>query len=459
MNDSTVLRLAAAIENFSNNVDKKLDAQAAKVDEILSKQYTVSHEPKIELPFEAEYEYVSGSLNSTFADKGGIDKLAHIFFSGYLPNGKTIRVNNKDSKFDSVYVNGTKLTENYTCRAEEGGIEKLNIMVVQQSDGKLSIDYADFPLNDFKMIVYDDLDNSVHPNIDSFIAGCQIDTLKYIGDMIWTCSDISTLKSLTVTGTIDVRADMHLICLQEYIVPNTISMPNINVGCYAKPCLRKLDIRNCSGRIAYLMHANLNCDLEIDGSYISDDAFNAAVLKEVRIGNACTDIGQHAFDSSTTTRLIVGANVMTVGAYCVANATNLTELIFNTVNALSLPYMMVRGCVNLRTIKLPIMSSMNSEALRESGIINVSFVRDNSISCQMYFQYFSNLTEQSCLNIVNAVNPGKSVKVSLHTIPKNSMKNDWYCKLEGNKYVSCESTDEGAITQESALTAKGGSLV
>ena len=103
MNDSTVLSLAAAIENFSRNVDNKLDAQAATINKILDKQYTVNHDPKIELSFDDEYKYVCDSIDTIYSDVGGISKLSHVFISGYLPNGKTIRCK------DGVYINGTAL--------------------------------------------------------------------------------------------------------------------------------------------------------------------------------------------------------------------------------------------------------------------------------------------------------------------------------------------------------------
>ena len=46
----------------------------------------------------------------------------------------------------------------------------------------------------------------------------------------------------------------------------------------------------------------------------------------------------------------------------------------------------------------------------------------------------------------------------LQSVVKNHMANDWYCKEENGKYVSCAAEDEGAVTQASAILARGGTL-
>lgn len=459
ISDETVLQLAEAIEKFADDVNQKLDNQAATVNGILSKQYTVNHEPKIELPFEAEYKYVHDNLNTIYADNGGIDKLVHIFISGYLYNGKTIRVDNEDAKYDNVYINGVKLTENYTCRAEEGGLEKLNVTIVQQVNGELSIDYSDFPLNDFKMLVYDNLEKQLYPNIDSFIAGNNIDTLRYVGNMLWTCTEDSSLKSLIVTGDINNKTDMHMNCLQELIIPNVVNVPNINTQCDMKPHIHKIDISNCTGEIKYLGGATLKSDIALNGTIIGNGAFKNALINDVYIGRNTQQIARNTFEGSSITKFVGGKNLITLGINAFQYCTQLTEIVLNNVHPCQFAQNYnFYGCHKLLTITFSYILPMDSSAFVETGAVQNLFFIDNSIDTALYFQSLSLLTEQSCLNIVNAVISGKSVQVSLHKIPKNSMTNEWYCKLENDKYVSCESTDEGAITQLQALVAKGGNL-
>lgn len=460
ISDEAVLQLAEAIEKFADDVNQKLDNQAETVNGILSKQYTVNHEPKIELPFEAEYKYVHDNLNTIYADNGGIDKLVHIFISGYLYNGKTIRVDNEDAKYDNVYINGVKLTENYTCRAEEGGLEKLNVTIVQQFDGELSIDYSDFPLNDFKILVYDNLEKQLHPNIDSFIAGDNIDTLRYVGNMIWTCTENSSLKSLIVTGDIICQTDMYMNCLQELIIPNAVNVPDINTHSLMKPHIRKIDISNCTGEISNLAGVTLKSDISLNGTIIGKEAFENALINDVYIGANTQRIKDNTFYGSSMTKFVGGKNLITLGYSAFQYCEQLTEIVLNNINPCQIAQNTnFSGCRKLLTIKFSyIAMPMYSSTFSETGAIqNLSFI-DNSIDGALYFQQLSMLTEQSCLNIVNAVISGKSVQVSLHKIPKNSMTNDWYCKLENGKYVSCESTDEGAMTQLQALIEKGGNL-
>lgn len=459
ISDETVLQLAEAIEKFADDVNQKLDNQAETVNGILSKQYTVNHEPKIELPFEAEYKYVHDNLNTIYADNGGIDKLVHIFISGYLYNGKTIRVDNEDAKYDNVYINGVKLTENYTCRAEEGGLEKLNVTIVQQVDGELSIDYSDFPLNDFKMLVCDNLEKQLHPNIDSFIAGDNIDTLRYVGNMTWTCTENSSLKSLIVTGDIYNKTDMHMNCLQELIIPNVANVPDINTKCDMKPHINKIDISNCTGEIKYLSGTTLKSDIALNGTIIGTQAFKKALINDVYIGRNTQKILDNTFEESSITKFVGGKNLITLGYSAFLNCEQLTEIVLNNINPCQIAKNSnFSGCRKLLTIRFSYILPMHSYAFSDTGAVQNLFFIDNSIDTALYFQQLSLLTEQSCLNIVNAVISGKSVQVSLHKIPKNSMTNEWYCKLENDKYVSCKSTDEGAMTQLQALVAKGGNL-
>lgn len=56
---------------------------------------------------------------------------------------------------------------------------------------RLDIDYADIPLKNFKMVVFDDLEEPIYPDINSFLAE-DIDTLKFIGDLRWNYTGLCT---------------------------------------------------------------------------------------------------------------------------------------------------------------------------------------------------------------------------------------------------------------------------
>ena len=145
--------------NFNSMMYENWQSFENKLDDLIakeSKRYTVNHEPKIEFPFEAEYKYIHDSLDPMFSDNGGLDKLTHIFISGYLPNGKTIHPNSIEqdenrltlSKYSQLYINGVPYNSDYTCRAEEGGWEKLNVLIIgalktSTSTAKLELNYAD----------------------------------------------------------------------------------------------------------------------------------------------------------------------------------------------------------------------------------------------------------------------------------------------------------------------------
>lgn len=474
ISDDEVHRLSEAIETFADNVNKKIDSQTALLDRTLGKQYTVNHEPKIEFPFDNEYKYVHDELMPIFADKGGLDKLTHIFISGYLPNGKIIKLNDSEvgsdgspvSKYDSIYINGIKLTGNYICRAEEGGWEKLNIMVVQRpSDtingvaGRLDIDYADIPLENFKMLIHDDVATPLYPNVDSFIAGTHIDTLKCIGDLVWTCNKFSSLRSLHVTKAIIESSSMVLPCLQEFIAPNVSPVPNINVYSNDKGSLHKIDISNCRGAVANLQNININTDLSLQCSQIANAGLSGAKLNKLDVGNYCSVLGIGALRNATITELTLGPMFVSLGREALNSVTKLTKIIFKNVRpAILTEYACIAGCTILDTINFSYISGMNSDCFSGcSKMANLTFI-DDSTSCSLYFQASASLTEQSCLNIINAIKADTKNAVSLHQVVRSRMTNEWYCKLDGDKYVSCESTDEGAITQCTALTEKGWTL-
>lgn len=470
MNDSTVLSLAAAIENFSRNVDNKLDAQAATITEILDKHYTANHEPQIELPFEKEYEYIKEKVNKSLAiSNKKLDNFTHIFISGYLPNGKTIHPNSVEqdengvtiSKYSQLYINGVLYTSSdYTCRAEEGGWEKLNVLIISApktgtSTTKLELNYADIPLKNFKMIIFDDLEEPVSPNINSFLAE-DIDTLKYIGNLNWTYTGLCVLRRLEVTKDIIIINTMDCPCIKELIIPNVTNVPNTSPG--SKGNIILCDISNVKGTIGNLNKANMG-DLKLKGSSIDVNAFSGARLGEVNIGNSCQTIGNGAFNQSSIKRLIGGLSLIRIGVGAFQDCSSLTEVIFNNFAPLIMQNNGIfLNCSNLKTVHFSYIANMNgSTFLNCTSLTNLTFI-DKSISCNLYFNASPVITEVSCLNIINAIADNAKVTVQLHSVVKNHMANDWYCKEENGKYVSCAAEDEGAVTQASAILAQGGTL-
>lgn len=475
ISDDEVRRLSDAIETFADDVNKKIDLQTALLDRTLGKQYAVNHEPKIELPFDNEYKYVLDKLAPTFVDKGGLDRLTHIFISGYLPNGKIIKLNDTEvsnngssvSKYDSMYINGSKCTGNYICRAEEGGWEKLNIMVVQRPsdsingvEGRVDIDYADMPLENFKMLIYDDVITPLHPNIYSFIDSKQIDTLKCIGTLYWTCDKLSNLRALHVTKNIITVNDMYLPCLQEFICPNVTNMPNINVNSGDKGSLLKLDISNCKGPIANLQNINIHTDLSLQCSALASSAFSNAKITKLDTGPYCTAVYDHAVYNTTATEVVFGEMTGVLENESCNSNSKLVKIIFKSAGPVKMDsYNSLANNAILNTVIFSYISVMSNSCLTACRkLVNLTFI-DNSISCKLYFQSQEILSEQSCLNIVNAIKAEAKQSVSLHSVIREHMKNDWYCKLDNDKYISCESTDEGAMTQHAAFIEKGWTVI
>ena len=148
---------------------------------------------------------------------------------------------------------------------------------------RLDVDYTDIPLKGFKMIVFDDLEEPVSPDIDSFLAQ-DIDTLKYIGDLKWTYSGLCTLSRLEVTKDIFVVDTIDCPCIRELIIPNVTKVPNTNLG--AKGNIVLCDISNVKGEINYLSNATLG-DLTLKCSSIVASALTSARLEKVDVGNNC----------------------------------------------------------------------------------------------------------------------------------------------------------------------------
>lgn len=468
VSDESIDNLCSEIIKLAGTTSNDIREIKDYVNRTITKEYTVNHEPKIELPFEAEYEYIKNKVNKSLAGSKKLDNFTHIFISGYLPNGKTIHYNglgqdesgNTVSKYAGLYINGTQTYTDYTCRAEEGGWERLNVLIIgapkmNPYSAKLDVDYADIPLKNFKMIIFDDLENPTDPNIDSFLAE-DIDTLKYIGDLTWVYTGLCTIRRLEVTKDIIITNTMDCPCIKELIIPNVTNVPNTSSS--SKGNIVLCDISNVKGTIGNLNMANIG-DLKLKGSSIVSSAFNGARLGEVNIGNSCQKISYFSFGSSNIKKLIGGLSLTVIENAAFQACSSLTEVIFNNSAPLDIASNVIfSDCSNLKTVHFSYVANMSSNTfLNCISLTNLTFV-DKSISCKLYFNASPVITEESCLNIINALADNAKVTVSLHSVVKNHMANDWYCKKENDKYISCAAEDEGAIKQTAALIARGGTL-
>ena len=199
-------------------------------------------------------------------------------------------------------------------------------------------------------------------------------------------------------------------------------------------------------------------DLKLKCSSIGGSAFSQARLGEVNIGNSFQSVGGYSFNSSNIKKLIGGSFLTLIEVSAFEGCSSLTEIIFNNSVSLSLTNNVFNKCSNLKTVYFSYISNMYNSAFTECiSLTNLTFI-DKSISCNLYFNATPVITEESCLNIINALADNAKVTVSLHSVVKNHMANDWYCKEENGKYVSCAAEDEGAIKQTAALIARGGTL-
>lgn len=467
VSDESINKLCLEISETARNTTEDIFNINSMLADVIYKHYTVNHEPQIELPFEAEYEYIKNKVNKSLAGSKKLDNFTHIFISGYLPNGKTIHYNglgqdesgNTVSKYAGLYINGTQTYTDYTCRAEEDGWEKLNVLIISApktgtSTAKLKIDYADIPLKNFKMIIFDDLEEPVSPNINTFLAE-DIDTLKYIGNLNWTYTGLCTLRRLEVTKDIITTGTMDCPCIKELIIPNATNVPNTSSS--TKGNIILCDISNVKGVIGYLANANMG-DLKLKGSSITGDAFNRARIGEINIGNSCQTISINAFNSSSVKKLIGGLFLTSIGTSAFQGCTSLIEVIFSNSSPLTMNSNAIfNNCSNLKNIHFSYIANMGAIFMGCTSLTNLTFI-DKSISCNLYFNASPVITEESCLNIINAIADNAKITVQLHSVVKNHMTNDWYCKEENGKYVSCAAEDEGAVTQASAILARGGTL-
>ena len=451
VSDESIDNLCSEIIKLAGTTSNDIREIKDYVNRTITKEYTVNHQPKIELPFNKEYLYVCQKVNEDLASSNKtVNDYLHFFISGYLLNGSSIHFN---SKYIKMYINGEVYTEDYTCRAEEGSEEKLNIFIIGNKEIS-ELNYADIPLKNFKMIIFDDLEEPVSSNINSFLAE-DIDTLKYIGNLTWTYTGLCTLRRLEVTKDIITISTMDCPCIKELIIPNVTNVPNTSSS--SKGNIVLCDISNVKGTIGNLSMANMG-DLKLKCSSIGSDAFNKARLGEVNIGNSCQRIGDKSFSGSSIKKLIGGLSLIAINSLAFLNCGSLTEVIFNNSVPLNLQTdSAFHNCQNLKNIHFSYISNMSPIFNNCTSLTNLTFI-DKSISCNLYFNASPVITEESCLNVINALADNAKVTVQLHSVVKNHMTNDWYCKEENGKYVSCAAEDEGAVTQASAILARGGTL-
>ena len=132
VSDESIDNLCSEIIKLAGTTSNDIREIKDYVNRTITKEYTVNHEPKIELPFDKEYLYVCQKINEDLASSNKtVNDYLHFFISGYLLNGSSIHFN---SKYIKMYINGEAYTEDYTCRAEEGSEEKLNVSKIIKTD-------------------------------------------------------------------------------------------------------------------------------------------------------------------------------------------------------------------------------------------------------------------------------------------------------------------------------------
>lgn len=472
VSDESIDNLCSEITKLAGTTSDDIREIKNFINKTITKEYAVNHEPKIELPFEKEYEYIKDKVNKSLASNNKkLDDFTHIFISGYLLNGKTIHPNSIEedeqghsvSKYQRLYINGVPYDSmDYICRAEEGGWEKLNVLIIGAPKtslykARLDVDYSDIPLKDFKMIVFDEVEDSVYPDINSFLTK-DIDTLKCIGNLRWTFSDMCTLRRLEITKDIYPVSTMYMPCLQELIIPNVANVPNINYVNSYKSNIVKLDISNVRGTVGNLMSCNLNADLTLKAAEILYEGFSNCRINTLDTGSYCLKLAEAAFRYSMCTKVVLGAAMSVVYRNAFNSCKNLWRVDFNNELPIALEDSSFSSNTKLTDINFSYIKSVSPYAFAScTSLTNLTFI-PKSISCPLYFNASPVITEQSCLNIINAIADDATVAISLHATVKSRMSNEWYCKLENDKYVTCTAEDEGAITQAAALIARGGTL-
>ena len=450
VSDESIDNLCSEIIKLAGTTSNDIREIKDYVNRTITKEYTVNHEPKIELPFNKEYLYVCQKINEDLASSNKtVNDYLHFFISGYLLNGSSIHFN---SKYIKMYINGEAYTEDYTCRAEEGSEEKLNIFIIGNKE-IVELNYVDIPLKNFKMIVFDDLEEPVNPDINSFLAE-NIDTLKYIGNLRWTYTGLCKIRRIEVTGNFASEITVDVPCLQELIIPNSNRIPQITAG----GSLVKIDISNVVN-VDNINNANIYGDISLKAQKIR--GLDNCKISTLYTGDACSDL---VIGWKMANKLVCGKNITALyKANVLGNERQegtLKEIVFTNIEPLKIGEWAFGNLkMTVTTITFSEIDAMNSfitPGPPYDVIENVSFTKP--IRRRFNLANSPLLTEQSVLNIINALDSTANVPVSLHQTTKNNMTNAWYCKEENGKYVSCDSTDEGAITQAGAIIAKGGTL-
>ena len=450
VSDESIDNLCSEITKLAGTTSDDIREIKDYVHKAITKEYTVNHEPKIELPFNKEYLYVCQKINEDLASTNKtVNDYLHFFISGYLLNGATIHFN---SKYVKMYINGEAYTGDYTCHAEEGSEEKLNVFIIGNKE-ILELNYADIPLKNFKMIVFDHLEEPVSPNINSFLAK-NIDTLKYIGNLRWTYTGLCKIRRIEVTGNFASEIMVDVPCLQELIIPNSSRIPQITAG----GSLVKIDISNVVN-VDNINNANIYSDVSLKAQNIR--GFDNCKINTLYTGDACSDL---IIGWKMANKLVCGKNVTEVYKKNVLGKESqegtLKELVFTNIAPLKLEawsFGDLRKTVTTITFsEIAAMDGVLTPASDNDVIENISFTKP--IRRRFNLGNSPLLTEQSVLNIINALDSTANVPVALHQTTKNNMTNAWYCKEENGKYVSCIAEDEDAITQSEALILKGGTL-
>lgn len=491
--DETALKLANSINNFTDKTVSDIRNLTDIVQTELYKRYYVNHEPHVELPLDSEYNYTCDVINDSLTS-GTINYYPHLFISGYLPSGEKLQFKpysadpNTLDNYSAVYINGQKvdfsISEEYICQAEAGSWEKLNLMFVATSPNspKLVVEYSDVPLKKFDIIVYDDTSKSANVDVGSFIGSLEIGSLKYIGDLTWSYYGVSTLRSLEVTGDISVTGEMKCPSLSTLIIPNVNNVPNTNTLVKSKNNLWNIDISNVRNTVGNLQYANFGA-LTLKCKKIDDFGLDSAYIDTLDTGNNCMTIGESALANSPVREIKIGKATRTISSYAIYNNTELQEIVIDADGKLKVSQHAINDCKNLLKISFSETSNLTLESFaffmctsvqqidfgivtsatdticnRCDSLTDISFPPNSITAKDIGFRHSSDLSEQACLNLINGIVVDTKIRVVLVDEVKTKMRSDWYCKLVGDMYISCDADDEGAMLQTEALIAKGGTL-
>lgn len=242
-------------------------------------------------------------------------------------------------------------------------------------------------------------------------------------------------------------------------IPNVTNVPNINVDCDSKAGLVNVDISNVRGEVGYLQYARLG-DLKLSCNKIIEYGLNSAYIDSLDTGDYCTNIEQYALANSKVKQVKLGISATNIGSNAFTNCQALRTITFNNFSGVTINNFAFLNCTSLATMNFKAIKSISygNWLNNDISITTLTFI-PKSIACALYFNASAVLSEQSCINIINAIADGAKISVSLDIVVKDKMTNLWYCKLSGDSYVSCIAEDEGAVTQAEALIERGGTLI